>query len=528
MMDPVTLGMAKSYAKSITKPRLGGLFVALGDSITQHDADAANNIAGNGWPTYMSLASNGAIRLVRNSGIGGNKTFQMRDRFAADVAAYNPASVHIATGTNDLDAIINTLPELEAIIKMAQSGGIAVTMSNIPPKGMPAAPIPTGLTLTTSTTSGTLPAGTYGYVVTAETGSGTSSIGQTLPSAEVTATLSAAGTITLNWNRPSGSDWRYRVYRRNPGGSLGAIGGVGPGYASGVSGIPQFVDTGSTATPGAAPPSVDATGTANYSGVLPQLHDNMIKCQKVIKKLARKYNIPLVDQYTLLTDPATGRYKQGYSPDGTHPTEKVQRLMGQNAWAQIGAVFPPHQPFLCTDSFDYSGMLPKKIPNGAPTDIAGALLPQNLGLGAGQIPNGWGASGTSNFTTNLNTDPGVAGNAFTVTTLDYGTRVTNAVLSNVVAGNLVRIAFKIKATGIDQNGGYVQANVQWSGKTSGPNYLTHLNLKSDITDWQVWTAEGIVPPGTTGALFNFIVSGRNVSGSIAQVTIDDLTAQGLA
>jgi lysophospholipase L1-like esterase/energy-converting hydrogenase Eha subunit B len=502
------------------KPAIGGLFVALGDSITAADVDQANNIAGNAWPTYMSLASNGAIRLVRNSGIGGNKTFQMRDRFAADVAAYNPSTVIIATGTNDVSATANTLPELEAIIKMAQAAKIAVILANIPPKGSPATLAPTGLTLTPSTASGTLPAGTYGYVVTTETNQG-----QSLPCAEVTVALASTGSIQVDWNRSVTNDYRYRLYRRNPGGSLGFVQGFGNGFAQ--ANYPRWNDTGAVTTPAAAPPSVDASGTANYSGILPALAANMIQTQKVIKKLARKYNVPLIDQYTLLTDPATGRFKQGYSPDGTHPTEKVQRLMGANAWAQVGGFFPAHAPFLCTDPNDYSGMLAQQTPNGAPSAVAGALLPQNVALGAGAIPMNWGASGTSSFTTNLGTDPGVAGNALTVTTTAYAARVTNVAISGAVPGHRVRVAFKIKATGIDVNGGYVQVNVQCSNKTSGPNFLTQLTLKSDIADWQVWTAEEIVPPGTTGFLLNFNVFGRNVSGSIAQVTIDDLTAQGL-
>lgn len=503
---------------------LNGLVAAMGDSITQADADATNNIAANSWITYLALASNGAVRVVRNAGIGGNKTYQMRDRFDTDVTAYNPATVLIATGTNDVSATANTLPELEDMIKRALSRGMSIGLMSIPPRGIPSvvAPDSATITLTPSTTSGSLPAGTYGYVITSET-----LYGQSLPSTEVTATLSAAGSIQIDWQRPVSADYRYRIYRRNPGGSLGFVFGVGSGFSA--PNYPRWVDTGSTVTPGAAPPATDATGTANYSGQAPAAHDNMIQTQKVIKKLARKYNIPLVDQYSLLTDPATGRYKQGYSSDGTHPSAKVQRLMGQNAWSVLSKYFPPHQPYLCTDPFDTSGMLASFTPVGQSWPVAGALLPQNATTGAGAVPAGWSQYGTANFATNLGTDAAVVGNAFTVTTNDYSMgRYNGSPAITAVPGHRIRLALKLKTAGIDVNGGSVEVNIKYTGQTSGPAYLTRLILTSDITDWSIWTAEDVIPPGATSLAMNFNVLGRNVSGSIAQVSLDDLTAQGLA
>jgi lysophospholipase L1-like esterase len=472
----------------------------------------------------MTIASGGAVRLVRNSGIGGQKSVDMLNRFTTDVLAYKPATVLLATGTNDPDAIVDSLTNIESMIKLALNSGVSVILANIPPKGVPSAPPPTSVTLTPSTTSGTLPAGTYGYVITTETNQG-----QSLPSTEVTATLSSAGSIQVDWNRPTfAPDYRYRIYRRNPGGSLGFVFGVGPGFAV-ANPYPRWNDTGSVATPTTAPPSTDASGTGNYSGLLPAGHDNMIKTQKVIKKLARKYNVPLIDQYSLLTDSATGRFKQGYSSDGVHPTSKVQKLMGQNAWDTVKNLFPPHQPFLCVEPYDYSGLLPAKTPSGQSVAVAGALLPQNTSLGVGAIPHSWGQYGSTNFTTNLAPEAGVVGNAFTVTSLEYGAaRINNFTPIAVTPGRKLRVAFKFKTSGLDLNNGNVTISLAFDGKTSGPGFLTKLSLLSDVTDWSVWTAEETVPPGTTSMTLVFSVLGRNVSGSIAQVTLDDLTAQGLA
>jgi hypothetical protein len=114
--------------------------------------------------------------------------------------------------------------------------------------------VPTGLAAVASSTGGTLVNGTaYFYVVTALNGAG-----ETLKSAEATATATASGAITVAWTALVGAT-AYNIYRGTvTGGPYGLI-----GTATGNATV-SFLDTGFTAS-SATPPTVS---TANTTGVL--------------------------------------------------------------------------------------------------------------------------------------------------------------------------------------------------------------------------------------------------------------------
>jgi hypothetical protein len=77
-----------------------------------------------------------------------------------------------------------------------------------PPASVAAAVVPGG---------GSLPAGTYAYKVVARRAAGMSNIANSVPSAEVAATLSTAGAITISWSAVAGAE-NYVVYGRTAGG----------------------------------------------------------------------------------------------------------------------------------------------------------------------------------------------------------------------------------------------------------------------------------------------------------------------
>jgi peptidoglycan/xylan/chitin deacetylase (PgdA/CDA1 family) len=92
----------------------------------------------------------------------------------------------------------------------------------------------------TATTGGTLAAGTWFYRLTA-----TSATGETLPSAEVSATTTTATSkVTLTWSAPAGATG-YRIYRSSTSGAQTLLAAVGA--------VTAYADTGA-ATPGAATP----------------------------------------------------------------------------------------------------------------------------------------------------------------------------------------------------------------------------------------------------------------------------------
>jgi hypothetical protein len=104
---------------------------------------------------------------------------------------------------------------------------------------------------TLAATTGTLAAATYTYAVTA-----TNAQGETIASSAAAITLGATGGVTVSWAAIAGASG-YRVYGRISG-SLG--------FLAAVTGL-SYTDSGS-ATPGAASPSVNSTGTLQYPCVI--------------------------------------------------------------------------------------------------------------------------------------------------------------------------------------------------------------------------------------------------------------------
>ena len=79
-----------------------------------------------------------------DKGIGGQNSSQVLARFQTDVIDLHPEIVHILVGTNDVypgwtlypsSSAINSAANVEAMVQMAQTNGIHVILSTIPPWG---------------------------------------------------------------------------------------------------------------------------------------------------------------------------------------------------------------------------------------------------------------------------------------------------------------------------------------------------------------------------------------------------------
>jgi acyl-CoA thioesterase-1 len=114
--------------KPTPKPVVVHNFVALGDSLTAWPA-------GNPWPRRLD-AIDPALKLVKNTGVPGNTTAQMRARFAADVLPYKPSVLFILGGTNDLGLGISysaIISNLRAIVVAAKAQKIQPILLLVPP-----------------------------------------------------------------------------------------------------------------------------------------------------------------------------------------------------------------------------------------------------------------------------------------------------------------------------------------------------------------------------------------------------------
>lgn len=101
--------------------------MALGDSLTAWPSTP--------WPTRLDAEDSG-IKLVKNAGVPGNTTAQMRARLSSDVYAYDPDVLFVLGGTNDLGLGVSesaTIANLRAILVGAKSHKIAVILLLVPP-----------------------------------------------------------------------------------------------------------------------------------------------------------------------------------------------------------------------------------------------------------------------------------------------------------------------------------------------------------------------------------------------------------
>lgn len=124
--------------------------------------------------------------------------------------------------------------------------GASGTNGTVPSSNSTTLAAPTANTPTTATTGGTLAAATYYYKVTA-----INSIGETLPSAEVSiATTGSTSTNTVTWSAVSGATG-YKIYR-------GTAAGAESVYYT-VGNVTTFSDTGGASTAGTPPTSNTTT-----------------------------------------------------------------------------------------------------------------------------------------------------------------------------------------------------------------------------------------------------------------------------
>ena len=134
------------------------------------------------------------------------------------------------------------------------------------------------VTTTPSTASGTLPAATYSYRVSAVI----ARYGETVACAEVSAVLAATGQVTLSFTPPTGPEGSvpqlYKVYRATSSGAETLLGYVDANVGLSADGVTPVVttsilDDGATLTPkngSTVPATVPAAYVGTNSGHLPR------------------------------------------------------------------------------------------------------------------------------------------------------------------------------------------------------------------------------------------------------------------
>ncbi len=144
----------------------------------------------------------------------------------------------------------------------------------------------------------------------------------------------------------------------------------------------------------------------------------------LMRQIADKYNIALVDGFSMLADPTTGNFVAGYSADGLHPSNLAAFRVAQMWVAAKGSPAAARNslqqslPLFSAVDAPYGNL----IPNGALTGTTGSLGARATGT----VPTGWivestGGSGVLKTTCTAPASAGATprfngapGNAFTI------------------------------------------------------------------------------------------------------------------
>lgn len=241
---------------------------------------------------------------------------------------------------------------------------------------------------------------------------------------------------------------------------------------------------------------------------------NVLTLNAWIKRYARKNNLPVIDVFAALVNPATGAMQAAYDGgDGIHPytaagAAALGRAVAQGIREQLGA----------STAVDL-----------ATTNVGTGLLhthPLLLNLVSGNIQEDWSnmsALGTSTVT--QTDDAGVVGKMMTLTRgdSDINVRGTN---TDHVAGRRYQVAFKLKAT-VPSGGSFAFRLESSSTNIGWPWGWTDVAVNVPLTTVSL---EYVLPSGL--AVYNlrprFAVQGAGTQVSIGQFTWRDLTAAGIA
>lgn len=113
--------------------------VALGDSLIEQagGAPVSTDHRSYGMLTWAQFFMGHRLKLLRNSGIGGERSDQILSRVTSGVLAHSPGYCFVIAGTNDIAQAVPVATikaNLSAIWTMLDNAGIRVVASTIPPR----------------------------------------------------------------------------------------------------------------------------------------------------------------------------------------------------------------------------------------------------------------------------------------------------------------------------------------------------------------------------------------------------------
>jgi hypothetical protein len=112
---------------------------------------------------------------------------------------------------------------------------------------------------------------------------------------------------------------------------------------------------------------------SDVNGPAPQSKLAVVQLNFQLRNIADAQGIPLVDFYSILVDPQTGLYRNGYSADNINPIMPATKLMAQAAMAALSFTLDNTSPWLPANDNDGINLLVGPWVQTVSTGVAAAF-----------------------------------------------------------------------------------------------------------------------------------------------------------
>jgi hypothetical protein len=227
-----------------------------------------------------------------------------------------------------------------------------------------------------------------------------------------------------------------------------------------------------------------------------------------IRNIAKTQGVPLVDLYGVVTDPSTGLYKAGYSPDGVNPGPVAARLMAARAISATSQLYDREYPYLPASESDGVNLIvdPLFLTTPSPwvsATVSGVAMQKSAG-----------------------TDPAIAGNTMVLTKTDtasVNTLTGTAISAGFNAGDRVAFVGRIKSANCEAGAMQFDVALQFNPGAASTYPIYHWAV--DIGDGQ-WYVEVTVPVGATSITPVITLNGGTGLVTLGQIGLINLTQLG--
>jgi hypothetical protein len=259
-----------------------------------------------------------------------------------------------------------------------------------------------------------------------------------------------------------------------------------------------------------------AAGIIPVLGTIPPNSPNATQVAALniqIATLAARMSVPWADFNTAVADPASLDFLAAYKADGTHPNSAGQRVMAIALLSAASSLYRAWSPYLSHQVTDPASKVVNPI-----------FLTNSTG---------WTLTGGSvGVTLSLVPDTSISGQWARVTRINSGNDsfAQTSYITGIPTGHTLAFSGRVRTSGVESGGCtfYVAVDGVDAGYTQYPSIPALSSWAADVPAGNVFYATGVFDSGIINLNVGISIHGGPCVVDIAQLTLLDLTAAGLA